>query len=77
MVFVTKSPILLYLAENVLFKVGVRDDFSKSLVVEAFICDAGNIDKIPALRGFKSMYPYLESDAKGIEFHYTRIRYEA
>lgn len=75
MVFVKKSPNLLYLAENTLFKVGVRADFSKSLVVEAFICNAENIDKISALRGFKSMYPYLESDAKSIEFNlYTQVR---
>lgn len=38
-------------------------------MVEAFICDAENIDKIPALRGFKSLYSYLESDAKRIEFN--------
>lgn len=57
------------MAENLLFKVGVRADFSKSLVVEAFICDAENIDNIPALRGLKSMYPYLESNAKRIEFN--------
>ncbi|RMB99646.1 hypothetical protein DUI87_23899 [Hirundo rustica rustica] len=48
--------------------VGARADFSKSLVVEAFICNAGNIGKIPALGGFKSMYLYFESDAKRIEF---------
>lgn len=60
---------MLSLAENTFFKVGVRADLSKSLVVEAFVCDAENIDKIPVLRGFKSMYPYLESDAKRIEFH--------
>lgn len=57
---------MLSLAENTLFKVGVRADFAKSLVVEAFICDAENIDNMPVLRGFNSMYPYLESDAKRI-----------
>lgn len=56
------------MAENTLFEVGVRADFSKSLMVETFICDAENIDKITALRGFISMYPYFESDAKRIEF---------
>lgn len=37
-------------------------------MVEAFICDAEDTVKISVLRGFEAMYPYLESDAKWVEF---------